>query len=58
MISDNRVIVVDYKSGEKELDAYFTQVRSYMRALQACGYTHVAGYIWYTRTNKRVEVPL
>lgn len=58
MISDNRVIVVDYKSGEKELDAYFTQVRSYMRALQACGYTHVVGYIWYTRTNKRVEVPL
>jgi len=56
MFSDDQVIVVDYKSGEKELDKYHYQVRNYMRALAACGYRNISGFIWYTRTNKRVEV--
>ncbi len=58
MIADDQVIVVDYKSGEKELDKYVGQVRNYMRELKACGYPHVFGYIWYTRNNKRVAVQL
>lgn len=56
MISGDRVIVVDYKSGEYELDKYKSQLRTYVRELQNCGYTNVSGYIWYTKTNKRVEV--
>ena len=58
MLAVDQVIVVDYKSGEKELDKYQYQIRNYMRALKACGYRHITGFIWYTRTNKRVEVSL
>ncbi len=56
MIGENELIVVDYKSGEAELDKYQYQVKSYMRELINCGYKNVSGYIWYTKTNKRVKV--
>ena len=56
MINEDEVIVVDYKSGEKELDKYHYQVRRYVNELKRCGYTNVSGYIWYTQTNKRVKV--
>jgi CRISPR/Cas system-associated exonuclease Cas4 (RecB family) len=56
MITEKNVIVVDYKSGESELDKYKYQLRSYIRELKNCGYQNVSGYIWYTRTNKRVAV--
>jgi ATP-dependent exoDNAse (exonuclease V) beta subunit len=56
MLNDEEVIVVDYKSGEKELDKYHSQVRSYVNELKRCGYSNVSGYIWYTQTNKRVKV--
>ncbi len=56
MIGADRVVVVDYKSGEAESDNYKYQLRSYIRELNNCGYSNVSGYIWYTRQNKRVEV--
>jgi len=56
MLSEDEVIVVDYKSGEHESKAYVTQVSSYMESLRNCGYPKVKGFIWYTRTNKRVPV--
>jgi ATP-dependent exoDNAse (exonuclease V) beta subunit len=56
MLGNNEVIVVDYKSGEMELDKYHSQVRSYMKELEKCGYPNVSGYIWYTQSNKRVKV--
>ncbi len=56
MLADDQVIVVDYKSGEKELDKYRSQIRNYMRALNDCGYRNISGFLWYTRTNKREEV--
>jgi ATP-dependent exoDNAse (exonuclease V) beta subunit len=58
MLTDDQVIVVDYKSGEKELDKYRCQIRNYMQALSACGYRNITGFIWYTRSNKRVELIL
>lgn len=56
MIGKNEVIVVDYKSGETELEKYGYQLKSYIRELRNCGFTNVSGYIWYTRSNKRVKV--
>lgn len=56
MIGEDRVVVIDYKSGESESDNYKYQLRSYIRELKNCGYSNVSGYIWYTRHNKRVEV--
>lgn len=56
MIGDDRVVVVDYKSGDVEADKYKSQLRSYIRALVNCGFRNVSGYIWYTKMNKRVKV--
>ena len=56
MLNDDELIVVDYKSGEKELEKYHYQVGNYMKELRKCGYPNVTGYIWYTHLNKRVKV--
>jgi ATP-dependent helicase/nuclease subunit A len=56
MIGEDRVVVVDYKSGELESDNYKYQLRTYIRELKNCGFENVSGYIWYTKTNKRVAV--
>ena len=56
MIGEDRVVVVDYKSGELESDNYNYQLRTYIRELKNCGFENVSGYIWYTKTNKRVLV--
>ena len=56
MIGEDRVVVVDYKSGELESDNYKYQLRTYIRELKNCGFENVSGYIWYTKTNKRVLV--
>ena len=56
MIGEKEVIVVDYKSGETESDRYKYQLNAYIRELKNCGYLNVAGYIWYTKFNKRVKV--
>jgi ATP-dependent helicase/nuclease subunit A len=56
MIGEDGVVVVDYKSGELESDNYKYQLRTYIRELENCGFKNVSGYIWYTKTNKRVLV--
>lgn len=56
MIGKDGVVVVDYKSGDVELDKYKNQLQSYIRILKKCGFPDVSGYIWYTKTNKRVAV--
>ncbi len=56
MIGADGVVVVDYKSGDTESEKYKSQVRSYMNELRKCGFQQVTGYIWYTRTNKRVRI--
>lgn len=53
---DQQVVVVDYKSGEHEMEKYYRQVRNYKALLRQCGYPNVKAYVWYTRINKRVEV--
>ncbi len=56
MLNKNETIVVDYKSGEQEIEKHSRQVKNYMNELKACGYPNVSGFIWYTRENKRVPV--
>ena len=56
MIGDEKVVVIDYKSGDTESEKYKFQVRSYLNELRKCGFKNVSGYIWYTKTNKRVAV--
>jgi hypothetical protein len=56
MFGNDKVVVVDYKSGDVESDKYKYQLRTYMRELRNCGYRNVSGYIWYTKSNKRVAI--
>ncbi|HEX7584548.1 MAG TPA: 3'-5' exonuclease, partial [Prolixibacteraceae bacterium] len=56
MIGEDGVVVVDYKSGDMESDNYKYQLRTYIRELKNCGFQNVSGYIWYTKTNKRVKI--
>jgi ATP-dependent exoDNAse (exonuclease V) beta subunit len=56
MIGADQTIVVDYKSGDVESDKYKYQLRNYIQELKNCGYPNVSGYIWYTKTNKRVKI--
>lgn len=46
IIDNDRVIVIDYKTGEQQRHHY-TQVREYMRFLSQMGFKNVEGYIWY-----------
>jgi len=56
MIGQNGVVVVDYKSGELESEKHKYQLRTYIQELKNCGFQNVSGFIWYTKTNKRVKI--
>lgn len=56
MLSGQQVVVLDYKFGTQPKPEYRTQVRGYMEAMRALGYTDVQGYLWYARTDKLEEV--
>lgn len=56
MVSDNNVIVIDYKFGEKEDRKYVKQVKYYATQIRKMGYENVKGYICYVNLGKIVEV--
>jgi ATP-dependent exoDNAse (exonuclease V) beta subunit len=48
---DKRVVVVDYKSGDRKDKIYEKQVAGYMALLSKMGYENVEGYVWYLTLN-------
>lgn len=56
MIKDNKVIVIDYKFGEKEDKRYIRQVKYYADQIRKMGYADVKGYICYITLSKVIEV--
>ena len=56
MISGNRAVVVDYKTGVQKLQKYNRQVNRYAQILSLTGFEKVEGYIWYTRLNEVEKV--
>jgi len=56
MFAKDKVIVVDYKFGDKEEAKYQTQVNTYKNQLQQMGYKNVEGYLWYVFLKKVVAV--
>ncbi|MCD8185405.1 MAG: UvrD-helicase domain-containing protein, partial [Rikenellaceae bacterium] len=54
MIRQERVVVVDYKFGGRENNAYARQVQEYVDLIRQMGYTEVQGYIWYVELGKVV----
>ncbi len=55
VISDGRVIVVDYKFGEHHV-AYERQLRRYSDIWRRMGYKDVSAFLWYVHTNEVREV--
>ena len=48
MIAGDRVVIVDYKFGDKRSAAYHKQMAEYIHLLEAMGkYRQIEGYIWY-----------
>jgi len=56
MISENTVIVVDYKTGEKKSDNYNRQVNRYAKTLKETGFEKVEGFLWYINQNEIEKV--
>lgn len=54
MISNNEVIVVDYKFGT-ESDSYKRQIKRYVELIQKMGYSKVEGYLWYVDSENLVK---
>jgi len=52
MIKDNKVIVVDYKFGERQDKRHPNQVRNYLQLIRKMGFERVDGYLWYVELGK------
>ncbi|HIZ85838.1 MAG TPA: UvrD-helicase domain-containing protein [Candidatus Coprenecus stercoravium] len=49
MFSENEVLVVDYKFGNRREAVHHRQVKGYMDLLKGMGYYSVRGYLWYDK---------
>jgi ATP-dependent helicase/nuclease subunit A len=58
MIKEKKVLIVDYKWGEKMTEKYHRQVNRYAGILKKCGFDEVEGYIWYLTLNEVEKVEL
>jgi ATP-dependent exoDNAse (exonuclease V) beta subunit len=56
MISGNRAIVVDYKTGAKKSENYNRQVARYAKTLKETGMEKVTGFLWYINQNEVEKV--
>ena len=54
VVSGGKVIVIDYKFGEKE-NRYRRQVRKYADIWRRLGYEDVSAVLWYVQTGDIVE---
>ena len=52
MVRGDEAVVVDYKFGRKEENAYRRQVGYYCKLLRQMGYRRVEGHIWYVTLGK------
>ena len=52
MIFPDKVVVVDYKFGEKQEKHYRKQVREYLGLIRKMGYPRVEGFIWYVKLHE------
>jgi len=56
MVTGDKAIVADYKSGEVKSPAHRKQVIRYCETLQNAGFREVTGYLWYIRENELLQV--
>ena len=58
LIKGSEAVVVDYKFGLHEKNAYVNQIEDYIRLLQRMGYRQVVGYLWYVELERIVKVAI
>lgn len=56
MLSQDEVVVVDYKFGEVEDQKYVKQVQHYVRLIKEMGYDNVSGYLFYVNNGTVYKV--
>lgn len=56
MISDDKVVVVDYKFGEDKSKKHHQQIADYIYLLSQIGYKNIDGYLWYVKLGEIVKV--
>ncbi|MDR2810186.1 MAG: UvrD-helicase domain-containing protein [Tannerellaceae bacterium] len=52
MIFNEKVVVVDYKFGERQTSQHHAQVKRYIKLIRQMGYPRVEGYLWYVSLRK------
>jgi CRISPR/Cas system-associated exonuclease Cas4 (RecB family) len=52
IVSNNRVILVDYKFGEKKEEIHLRQIEQYASLIREMGYQNTTGYLWYITRNE------
>lgn len=52
IIDNDKIIVIDYKFGEKHSQSHFRQVNHYVNLIKKMGYLNVSGFLWYAFDNK------
>ena len=55
VISDGKVVIIDYKFGEHHR-AYEHQLKKYSQIWRRLGYREVSAFLWYVHTDEVVEV--
>ena len=58
LIKGSEAVVVDYKFGQHEKNAYVNQIKDYIQLLQRMGYRQVVGYLWYVELERIVKVAI
>ena len=58
MINGSKVVVVDYKFGERQDKRHQYQVRNYLNLIKEMGYSEIYGYLWYVELNKIERVKI
>ncbi len=56
MLYPDRVVIVDYKFGERMEKRHLSQVRTYLRLVRDMGYPQVEGYLWYVELDQIIPV--
>ena len=56
MIRDGKVVVVDYKFGDKQLPSHQRQMSQYIDLMKQMGHKNCIGYLWYVKQGEIVKV--
>ena len=56
ILSDDGLLVIDFKTGEEHIESHAKQVKNYMNLLKDFGYLNVKGEIYYTERKEVISV--